>query len=248
MRLTTRITVAAFAAAVIGVFGFGAAAYAAGGTVNTAGAALTIRSGPTTTAGSVGSVADGAHVTISCQIHGQSVSGTYGTSNVWDKIGAGFVADAYIYTGSDGLVAPLCGSASSCSVSGLGDPNSCATAVSWVKNHETTTYHAEYYNLCDHIAGLAYGFPASGSTTALAHWNSVPSGYKHSGSWDVPAGGLAFFGSGSGHVMVSIGGGLFVSNDIHGNGTLTQTTISEIVAVWGKPYLGWAQPWFQYNH
>jgi len=32
------------------------------------------------------------------------------------------------------------------------------------------------------------------------------------------------------------------------NGTLTKTTISEIIAVWGKPYLGWTQPWFQYNH
>jgi len=27
-----------------------------------------------------------------------------------------------------------------------------------------------------------------------------------------------------------------------------KSTISEIIAVWGKPYLGWTQPWFQYNH
>jgi hypothetical protein len=39
-----------------------------------------------------------------------------------------------------------------------------------------------------------------------------------------------------------------VSTDIHGNGTLTQTTIAEITNTWGKPYLGWAEPWFQYNH
>ena len=56
----------------------------------------------------VGSVADGAYVTISCQKHGGSVTGTYGTSTLWDKIGAGYVTDAYVSTGSDGQVAPTC--------------------------------------------------------------------------------------------------------------------------------------------
>jgi hypothetical protein len=48
--------------------------------------------------------------------------------------------------------------------------------------------------------------------------------------------------------MISIGGGEFVSNDIGGNGTLTVTTIATIESRWGKPYLGWTQPWFQANH
>ena len=47
-------------------------------------------------------------VTIRCQKRGQSVTGTYGTSTLWDNIGTGFVADAYISTGSDGQVAPTC--------------------------------------------------------------------------------------------------------------------------------------------
>ena len=120
--------------------------------------------------------------------------------------------------------------------------------MTWAINHETTTYHSEYYNLCDHVVGLAYGFPASGSTTAYNHWLAVPSQYKHAGDTNVPAGGLAFFSGGAGHVMISIGSGKFVSNDIHGNGTLTETTIAEIMSKWGEPYLGWTQPWFQYNH
>lgn len=62
------------------------------------------------------------------------------------------------------------------------------------------------------------------------------------------AGGLAFFSGGDGHVMISIGGGKFVSNDIHGSGTLTETTIAEVKSTWGKPYLGWTQPWFEANH
>ena len=78
------------------------------GRVNTSGAALTIRQAASTSAGAIGSVADGAQVTISCQKRAQTVNGTYGSSNLWDKIGAGFIADAYVSTGSDGQVAPTC--------------------------------------------------------------------------------------------------------------------------------------------
>lgn len=78
------------------------------GRVNTAGAPLTIRSGASTNATAVGSVADGAQVTITCQKRGERVSGTYGSSTLWDKVGGGYIADAYVSTGSDGQVAPDC--------------------------------------------------------------------------------------------------------------------------------------------
>lgn len=80
------------------------------GRVDTAGAPLTVRSGPGTSYSEVSpSVADGAVVTISCQVVGQSVTGTYGTSRLWDRIGSGrYIADAYVYTGSDGQAAPNC--------------------------------------------------------------------------------------------------------------------------------------------
>ena len=56
-------------------------------------------------------IAKGTKVNISCQTYGSTVKGTYGTSNIWDKIGSGrYVSDAYVYTGSDGRVAPSCGS------------------------------------------------------------------------------------------------------------------------------------------
>jgi murein DD-endopeptidase MepM/ murein hydrolase activator NlpD len=75
------------------------------GTVNTAGTALTVRSGPGTGYAAVGTVADGATVTIYCQTTGTTVTGTYGTSNIWDRIGTGrFVSDAYVYTGYDGFI------------------------------------------------------------------------------------------------------------------------------------------------
>lgn len=78
------------------------------GTVNTSGLALTVRSGPSTGAAAVGSLADGAKVTITCQKHGSKVTGTYGTTTLWDFIGTGYVSDAYVKTGSDGQVAPTC--------------------------------------------------------------------------------------------------------------------------------------------
>ncbi|MBF9133265.1 peptidoglycan DD-metalloendopeptidase family protein [Plantactinospora sp. S1510] len=75
------------------------------GTVNTAGTALTVRSGPGTGYASVGTVADGAGVTIYCQTTGTTVTGTYGTSNIWDRIGTGrFISDAYVLTGYDGFI------------------------------------------------------------------------------------------------------------------------------------------------
>lgn len=77
--------------------------------VDTAGAPLTVRSGPGTSYDNVGSLADGSHVTILCQSPGSTVNGTFGTSNIWDRIGTGrYIADAYVRTGSDGYVAPRC--------------------------------------------------------------------------------------------------------------------------------------------
>ncbi|RLP92079.1 MULTISPECIES: M23 family metallopeptidase [unclassified Micromonospora] len=75
------------------------------GTVDTSGTPLTVRSGPGTGYASVGTVADGTRVTIACQTSGTTVTGTYGTSSIWDRIGTGrFIADAYVYTGHDGYI------------------------------------------------------------------------------------------------------------------------------------------------
>jgi murein DD-endopeptidase MepM/ murein hydrolase activator NlpD len=78
------------------------------GRVNTSGPSLLVRTGPRRSADVVGSVADGATVTIRCQKRGDTVSGTYGTTDLWDRVAGGFVSDAYVHTGSDGRVAPDC--------------------------------------------------------------------------------------------------------------------------------------------
>ncbi|QQP98680.1 M23 family metallopeptidase [Lysobacter enzymogenes] len=82
------------------------------GTVRTAGSPLNVRSGPGTTYSVVGSLANGAAVTIRCQKTGETITGTYGTSNIWNNVGAAgtnkYIPDAYTFTGSDGRVAPDC--------------------------------------------------------------------------------------------------------------------------------------------
>ncbi|MCH0540762.1 peptidase [Streptomyces sp. MUM 203J] len=73
------------------------------------GVRLNVRSGPGTQYGIVKVLPEGVSVPVNCQTTGTWVTGTYGTTNIWDNIGNGqFVSDAYLYTGSDGYVASRC--------------------------------------------------------------------------------------------------------------------------------------------
>lgn len=66
------------------------------------------RSGPGTNYSIVGSVADGATVTISCWRNGTTHTGRYGTTSVWDKLTDGtWVSDAFVYTGVN-TIGPNC--------------------------------------------------------------------------------------------------------------------------------------------
>ncbi|MEW2622640.1 SH3 domain-containing protein [Streptomyces sp. NPDC048106] len=74
------------------------------------GVRVNVRSGPGTSYAITRTLPEGAKVPIYCQTPGTTVTGTYGTSNIWDNISDGeFVADAYVLTGSDGYVADRCG-------------------------------------------------------------------------------------------------------------------------------------------
>nr|WP_258563848.1 SH3 domain-containing protein [Streptomyces himalayensis] len=71
---------------------------------------VNVRSGPSTSYGIVRVLPDGAKVPIFCQTPGQTITGPYGTTNLWDNIADGeYISDAYVFTGSDGYVAPRCG-------------------------------------------------------------------------------------------------------------------------------------------
>ncbi|MER5911725.1 SH3 domain-containing protein [Streptomyces sp. NPDC001982] len=71
---------------------------------------LNVRSGPGTTYGIVRVLPVNTRVPIFCQTPGTTVTGYYGTSNIWDNIDIGeYVSDTYVQTGSDGYVADRCG-------------------------------------------------------------------------------------------------------------------------------------------
>ncbi|MFF8831643.1 peptidase [Streptomyces sp. NPDC015131] len=70
---------------------------------------VNVRSGPGTGYSVIKTLPLGVRVPINCQKPGTTVSGPYGTSNLWDNIGNGqYVADAYVNTGTDGYVAVRC--------------------------------------------------------------------------------------------------------------------------------------------
>ncbi|MYT69784.1 MULTISPECIES: SH3 domain-containing protein [unclassified Streptomyces] len=70
---------------------------------------LKVRSGPGTQYELLRTLPAGASVPITCQRPGEWVTGTYGTTNIWDNIGGGqYVSDSYVKTGSDGYVAGRC--------------------------------------------------------------------------------------------------------------------------------------------
>ncbi|SFW91957.1 hypothetical protein [Amycolatopsis australiensis] len=79
------------------------------GTVKTAGSPMNVRASASTSAAIKGLAANYAKVTIECYVNGDSVTGTFGTSTIWDRIGPGhYVSDTYLQTGSDLPVAPHC--------------------------------------------------------------------------------------------------------------------------------------------
>ncbi|MEV0640772.1 SH3 domain-containing protein [Streptomyces sp. NPDC050619] len=73
------------------------------------GVRLNVRSGPGTSYPIIKSLPEGSRVQILCQTPGTTVTGPYGTSNIWDNIANGqYVSDAYVNTGSDGYIRPRC--------------------------------------------------------------------------------------------------------------------------------------------
>ncbi|ASW53613.1 hypothetical protein [Plantactinospora sp. KBS50] len=195
-----------------------ALAYAssASGTISTAGAALNVRSGPSTSRTAWRTVANGASVTLLCQTTGESVSGTYGTTKLWDMLGnGGMVSDAYVYTGSDGQVVNSC-SYVGAEPSSKTNPRATEGAISWA----FARYHSTAYeNLCLAFVAQAYGWGGSGWNTAEigGDWESSHGYLKTSGI--PPRGALVWYhnSSGTGHVAISLGEGKVVGTSVSGS-------------------------------
>src|SRR5262245_58390125 len=73
---------------------------------------LNFHTDATYTSPQVGCIPYNTTVAIDCTKTGPSVTGPYGAENIWDHTTyagkTGFVADAWVYTGHNGAVAPTC--------------------------------------------------------------------------------------------------------------------------------------------
>ena len=113
LKRNSRRAALSVGASALTVVGLATAALAAAGTVNTSGAPLTVRSGPGTGYSNVGSVKDGAashHQLPGVRHHRQAARTARRSSGT--RSARALRRDAYVRTGSDGLVAPVCGSTS----------------------------------------------------------------------------------------------------------------------------------------
>lgn len=110
-RLTRVLTALALTVGALGIGVLGATAASADATVQTL--VKTPMSWGPYLSSPYGSIDPGLSFTIKCYVTGDTVSGPYGSENVWDmeSVGGDFVPDADVYTGSNSPVVPHCSTA-----------------------------------------------------------------------------------------------------------------------------------------
>ncbi|KAF9437479.1 hypothetical protein BGZ76_000559 [Entomortierella beljakovae] len=143
------------------------------GVVNTGagGGPINVRSGPGTSFTVVGSLNNGASVAVSCSTTGTSVTGTYGTSNIWDKVPSGYVADTYMNT--NGVIAPTCALTGTINTGAGGGPLN-------IRSGPGTTYSITgSVNNGATVAVDCYttGTTVTGTLGTTSIWDHIPGGY-----------------------------------------------------------------------
>lgn len=210
-----------------------AAASAATATVQTAGGALTVRAGNSTGYDAWTSLANGASVTILCQLPGQSITGTHGTSVIWSFLSnGGTVPNTYLSSGTTGYVAKRCGYSA---LPSRANPHGLDTAVSWEFSHYGST---AYEGSCMNFQAQAFGWSHSGWSTAEVGGDYMVShSLMHGGV--PPRGALVWYhnSSGTGHVVVSLGEGKIVGTSVGGRVAVGAYTFH-------NQYRGWSVPYF----
>ncbi|WP_333771793.1 hypothetical protein [Streptomyces sp. IBSBF 2435] len=100
---------------------------------------------------------NGTDIWISCYLIGDTVSGPYGSENVWDMLSVGdpghFVPDADVYTGSNSPIVPRCAAVPGTTIgsntlavrTGPGDNNATAEYIAPGNKVEITCYRTGTY-------------------------------------------------------------------------------------------------------
>ncbi|WP_051098290.1 hypothetical protein [Sporichthya polymorpha] len=123
-----------------------------------------------------------------------------------------------------------------------GNPRSCQNAVRWAV--AMTQGPPVWKRRCLNFVAQAYGYRASGVLTAADFW--VTAEQRYAPIPEPPVGSLVFWATDdpAGHVALSLGEGMVVSNDVLRPGAISVVPLSEIAERWGAYYLGWAPPHF----
>lgn len=121
-----------------------------------------------------------------------------------------------------------------------GNPRTVEQAVASLERMENARTPIRV-NMCSRYMAQAYGWPNSGSPTALTLWQAIPDRLKHPGKSAPPRGALVFWRTGAypGHVAISLGDGMIATTDVP-RGRIGIVPIAKIDA-WG-PRQGWAAP------
>lgn len=91
------------------LYNYGALGFTQGIVDTNGGGTVNKRSGPGTGYPVVGSVGDGATVSISCSRNGTTHTGRWGATALWNRLTDGtWVSDAFLYTGTNGTVNGYC--------------------------------------------------------------------------------------------------------------------------------------------
>lgn len=123
--------------------------------------------------------------------------------------------------------------------------NSASTAISIAKKwkNSPSSRPFNFRRTCLMITRTALGIPAR-YPTAISAWNHAKRRHKFNGNYNSVPAGVAFFWSGpsyAGHVVLTLGGGLCLTNDLAGPGTYTVAKLSDITRRWGAIPKGWTE-------
>jgi hypothetical protein len=195
---------------------------------------LAVMSAPSNNYHRIGTVANGAKVTILCQTPGQSVTGTHGGSVIWSMLSTGgMVPNVDLSSGTTGYVTELCTYAGK---PPRANPKTTDVAISleYVQLGSTSQE-----GQCMHFQAASYGWGSSGWSTAEVGGDWITShGYMHT-TGIPPRGAIVWYhnSSGTGHAVLSLGEGKIIGSSVGGK-------VGVAAYNYRTGYRGWSVPYF----